>query len=257
FIGTHTVLQLLEKGYAVTAVDNFHNSVPEALDRVRHIVGPALSARLQFIFGDLTIKDDLEKVFAAKKYDAVIHFAGLKAVAESVAHPEMYNRNNIVGTVNLYDVMKKHGCNKLVFSSSATVYGQPEKVPCFEDFPLKALNPYGRTKLYLEEMLRDYQHANPEWRTILLRYFNPIGAHESGDIGEDPKGVPNNLLPYIQQVAVGRRPELNVYGHDYRTRDGTAVRDYIHVVDLADGHIAALEKLFATPDIGASVRRPN
>lgn len=250
FIGTHTVLQLLEKGYAVTAVDNFHNSVPEALDRVRHIVGPALSARLQFIFGDLTIKDDLEKVFAAKRYDAVIHFAGLKAVAESVAHPEMYNRNNIVGTVNLYDVMKKHGCNKLVFSSSATVYGQPEKVPCVEDSPLKALNPYGRTKLYLEEMLRDYQHANPEWRTILLRYFNPIGAHQSGDIGEDPKGVPNNLLPYIQQVAVGRRPELNVYGHDYRTRDGTAVRDYIHVVDLADGHIAALEKLFATPDIG-------
>lgn len=250
FIGTHTVLQLLKKGYDVTAVDNFHNSVPEALERVRQLAGPALSARLDFIPGDLKSEEDLEKVFAAKRYEAVVHFAGLKAVAESVAHPEMYYENNMGGTMNLYAIMKKYGCKKMVFSSSATVYGQPKKIPCVEDSDLKALNPYGRTKLFLEEMAEDYHNADPEWRIILLRYFNPIGAHESGEIGEDPKGIPNNLLPYIQQVAVGRLPELNVYGYDYRTRDGTAIRDYIHVMDLADGHIAALEKLFATPDIG-------
>ncbi|KAK3132871.1 hypothetical protein QOZ80_6AG0528820 [Eleusine coracana subsp. coracana] len=250
FIGTHTVLRLLEQGYAVTAVDNFHNSVPEALDRVRRIAGPALSARLDFILGDLRNVDDLEKVFAAKRYDAVIHFAGLKAVGESVAHPDMYYENNLVGTINLYSAMKTHGCKKMVFSSSATVYGWPEVIPCVEGAKLQAANPYGRTKLILEDMARDYHRADPEWSIVLLRYFNPIGAHSSGEIGEDPKGIPNNLLPYIQQVAVGRLPELNVYGHDYPTRDGTAIRDYIHVVDLADGHIAALNKLFDTPDIG-------
>ncbi|RLN35836.1 bifunctional UDP-glucose 4-epimerase and UDP-xylose 4-epimerase 1-like [Panicum miliaceum] len=250
FIGTHTVLRLLERGYGVTVVDNFHNSVPEALDRVRLIAGPALSARLDFVLGDLRSIDDLEKVFAAKRYDAVIHFAGLKAVGESVAHPEMYYENNLVGTINLYKTMKKHGCMKMVFSSSATVYGWPEEIPCVEDAKLQAANPYGRTKLILEDMARDYHRADPEWSIVLLRYFNPIGAHSSGEIGEDPKGIPNNLLPYIQQVAVGRLPELNVYGHDYPTRDGTAIRDYIHVVDLADGHIAALNKLFDTPDIG-------
>ncbi|KAF8700955.1 hypothetical protein HU200_033841 [Digitaria exilis] len=303
FIGTHTVLRLLEQGYGVTVVDNFHNSVPEALDRVRLIAGPALSARLDFILalihslarlrdGDLRSIDDLEKVFAAKRYalakrklllssvsaryDAVVHFAGLKAVGESVAHPDMYYENNLVGTINLYKTMKKHGCMKMVFSSSATVYGWPEVIPCVEDAKLQAANPYGRTKvtkktrsprrpvetanrvsracavvhLILEDLARDYQRADPEWGIVLLRYFNPIGAHSSGEIGEDPKGIPNNLLPYIQQVAVGRLAELNVYGHDYPTRDGTAIRDYIHVVDLADGHIAALNKLFDTPDIG-------
>uniref|UniRef100_A0A0E0QU40 NAD-dependent epimerase/dehydratase domain-containing protein n=1 Tax=Oryza rufipogon TaxID=4529 RepID=A0A0E0QU40_ORYRU len=285
YIGTHTVLRLLEKGFAVTVVDNFHNSVPEALDRVRLIAGAALSARLDFIAvrdspkqhacsssctvelnrageveieihvcvrfqGDLKSKDDMEKVFTAKRYDAVIHFAGLKAVGESVAHPQMYYENNVAGTMNLYSAMTKYGCKKIVFSSSATVYGQPEKTPCVEDSKLSALNPYGTTKLVLENYFRQVQAADPEMRVILLRYFNPIGAHRSGDIGEDPRGIPNNLLPYIQQVAVGRRPELNVYGVDYPTRDGTAIRDYIHVVDLADGHIAALEKLFATPDIG-------
>ncbi|KAF8759474.1 hypothetical protein HU200_010524 [Digitaria exilis] len=301
FIGTHTVLRLLEQGYGVTVVDNFHNSVPEALDRVRLIAGPALSARLDFILGDLRSIDDLEKVFAAKRYrsiqehaypslvnssfpslfnarfqalakrkrachcypmthallcsvstryDAVVHFAGLKAVGESVAHPDMYYENNLVGTINLYKTMKKHGCMKMVFSSSATVYGWPEVIPCVEDAKLQAANPYGRTKLILEDLARDCQRADPEWGIVLLRYFNPIGAHSSGEIGEDPKGIPNNLLPYIQQVAVGRLAELNVYGHDYPTRDGTAIRDYIHVVDLADGHIAALNKLFDTPDIG-------
>ncbi|CAL5063248.1 unnamed protein product [Urochloa decumbens] len=250
FIGTHTALRLLERGYGVTVVDNFHNSVPEALGRVRLIAGPALSARLDFILGDLRSLDDLEKVFAAKRYDAVIHFAGLKAVGESVAHPDMYYDNNLIGTINLYNTMKKHGCMKMVFSSSATVYGWPEVIPCVEDAKLQAANPYGRTKLILEDMARDYHRADPDWSIVLLRYFNPIGAHSSGEIGEDPKGIPNNLLPYIQQVAVGRLPELNVYGHDYPTRDGTAIRDYIHVVDLADGHIAALNKLFDTPDIG-------
>nr|ACF81132.1 unknown [Zea mays] len=200
--------------------------------------------------GDLRNTDDLEKVFAARRYDAVIHFAGLKAVGESVAHPEMYYENNLIGTINLYKSMKEHGCKKLVFSSSATVYGWPEVIPCVEDSKLQAANPYGRTKLILEDMARDYHRADTEWSIVLLRYFNPIGAHSSGEIGEDPKGIPNNLLPYIQQVAVGRLPELNVYGHDYPTRDGTAIRDYIHVVDLADGHIAALKKLFDSPDIG-------
>lgn len=250
FIGTHTVLQLLNEDFHVTIIDNLDNSVPDAVDRVCDLAGPELSKNLKFCIGDLRNKSDLDKLFSENKFDAVIHFAGLKAVGESVAKPLRYFDNNLIGTLNLYDIMTKYGCKKMVFSSSATVYGQPEKIPCVEDFELKAMNPYGRTKLWLEEIARDIQKADPEWSIILLRYFNPVGAHESGHIGEDPKGIPNNLMPYIQQVAVGRLPELNVYGFDYPTKDGTAVRDYIHVMDLADGHIAALRKIFTAEDIG-------
>ncbi|WOK95179.1 hypothetical protein Cni_G03886 [Canna indica] len=252
FIGTHTVLQLLKEGFLVTVIDNLDNSVPEAVDRVRLLAGPKLSQNLHFFIGDLRNDEDLEKVFAHARYDAVIHFAGLKAVGESVAKPMLYYNNNLIGTINLYEHMAKHGCKKMVFSSSATVYGQPEEIPCVEDFKLRAMNPYGRTKLFLEEIARDVQRADPEWRIILLRYFNPVGAHESGQIGEDPIGIPNNLMPYIQQVAVGRLPELNVYGYDYPTKDGSAIRDYIHVMDLADGHIAAVQKLFAAENIGCT-----
>ncbi|KAL5815382.1 hypothetical protein ACOSQ4_026023 [Xanthoceras sorbifolium] len=252
FIGTHTVLQLLHGGFTVSIIDNLDNAVIEAVDRVRELVGPKLSQKLEFHLGDLRNKEDLEKLFSKKKFDAVIHFAGLKAVGESVAHPLRYFDNNLVGSINLYQTMAKYNCKKLVFSSSATVYGQPEKIPCVEDFELKAMNPYGRTKLFLEEIARDIQKADSAWKIILLRYFNPVGAHESGELGEDPKGIPNNLMPYIQQVAVGRLPELNVYGNDYPTKDGTAVRDYIHVMDLADGHIAALRKIFKTETIGCT-----
>ncbi|XP_004298746.1 PREDICTED: bifunctional UDP-glucose 4-epimerase and UDP-xylose 4-epimerase 1 [Fragaria vesca subsp. vesca] len=250
FIGSHTAVQLLNEGFRVVIFDNLDNSCIEAVHRVRELVGPKLSQKLQFHLGDLRNKEELDKLFSQTKFDAVIHFAGLKAVGESVAHPLRYFDNNLIGTINLYDIMAKYNCKKMVFSSSATVYGQPEKIPCVEDFDLVALNPYGRTKLFLEEIARDIHRAEPDWGIILLRYFNPVGAHESGKIGEDPKGIPNNLMPYIQQVAVGRLPELNVYGHDYPTRDGTAIRDYIHVMDLADGHIAALQKLFTTENTG-------
>lgn len=243
FIGTHTVVQLLNEGFQVLIIDNLDNSVEEAVERVREVVGPQLSKNLQFYLGDIRKQDDLEKLFSGNKFDAVIHFAGLKAVGESVAHPFRYFDNNLIGSINLYKTMAKYGCKKLVFSSSATVYGQPEKIPCVEDFDLKAMNPYGRTKLFLEEIARDIEKADTEWKIILLRYFNPVAAHQSGKLGEDPKGIPNNLMPYIQQVAVGRLPELNVYGHDYPTPDGSAIRDYIHVMDLADGHVAALQKL--------------
>ncbi|XP_028784074.1 bifunctional UDP-glucose 4-epimerase and UDP-xylose 4-epimerase 1-like [Neltuma alba] len=252
FIGTHTVVQLLKSGFKVSIIDNLDNSVIEAVDRVRELVGPQLSDRLEFTKLDLRNKQDLDNLFSKTKFDAVIHFAGLKAVGESVANPRRYFDFNLIGTINLYEVMAKYNCKKMVFSSSATVYGQPEKIPCVEDFNLQAMNPYGRTKLFLEEIARDIQKAEPEWRIILLRYFNPVGAHESGKLGEDPRGIPNNLMPYIQQVAVGRLPELNVYGHDYPTKDGSAVRDYIHVMDLADGHIAALRKLLTTENIGCT-----
>ncbi|KAA8521132.1 hypothetical protein F0562_011715 [Nyssa sinensis] len=252
FIGTHTVLQLLKEGFRVSIIDNLDNSVEEAVNRVRELAGPKLSQKLEFHLGDLRDKEDLEKLFSQTKFDAVIHFAGLKAVGESVVYPIRYFDNNLIGSINLYQIMAKYNCKKLVFSSSATVYGQPEKIPCIEDFQLMAMNPYGRTKLFLEEIARDIERADSEWRMILLRYFNPVGAHESGKLGEDPKGIPNNLMPYIQQVAVGRLPELNVYGHDYPTADGSAVRDYIHVMDLADGHIAALRKLFTTENIGCT-----
>ncbi|KAK6935349.1 NAD(P)-binding domain [Dillenia turbinata] len=250
FIGTHTTVQLLNEGFRVSIIDNLDNSCEEAVQRVRDLVGPELSQRLQFHLGDLRNRNDLEKLFSQTKFDAVIHFAGLKAVGESVANPRRYYDNNLIGTINLYEVMAKYNCKKMVFSSSTTVYGQPEKVPCDEDSKLMAINPYGRTKLFLEEIARDIQRAEPDWKIISLRYFNPVGAHESGKLGEDPKGIPNNLMPYIQQVAVGRLPVLNVYGHDYPTRDGTAIRDYIHVMDIADGHIAALRKLLTTEDIG-------
>ncbi|KAF5734830.1 bifunctional UDP-glucose 4-epimerase and UDP-xylose 4-epimerase 1-like isoform X3 [Tripterygium wilfordii] len=252
FIGSHTVVQLLNEGFMVYIIDNLDNSVMEAVHRVKELVGPELAQKLEFHLGDLRNKDDIEKLFSQTKFDAVIHFAGLKAVGESVANPRRYFDFNLVGAINLYEVMAKYDCRKMVFSSSATVYGQPEKIPCVEDFEMKAMNPYGRTKVFIEEISRDIQKAEPDWRIILLRYFNPVGAHESGRIGEDPKGIPNNLMPYIQQVAVGRLPELNVYGHDYPTRDGSAVRDYIHVMDLADGHIAALRKLLTTEDIGCT-----
>ncbi|CAN1332982.1 Bifunctional UDP-glucose 4-epimerase and UDP-xylose 4-epimerase 1 [Linum perenne] len=248
FIGTHTVVQLLKEGFRVSIIDNFDNSCREALDRVKEVVGPALAAKIV----DLRNKDDLDKVFSKSKFDGVIHFAGKKAVGESVQFPRSYFDNNLIGTINLYEVMAKYNCKKMVFSSSSTVYGQPEKIPCVEGTELKAMSPYGRTKLFLEEIARDISNAEPDWQIILLRYFNPVAAHESGKIGEDPIGIPNNLMPYIQQVAVGRLPELNVYGHDYPTEDGTAIRDYIHVMDLADGHIAALKKLF-TPDFKGCV----
>ncbi|KAJ8449292.1 hypothetical protein Cgig2_002424 [Carnegiea gigantea] len=251
FVGTHCVLQLLKEGFRVVIIDNLDNSCEEAVHRVKELAGPQLASKLEFHLGDLRNKDDLEKLFSNDKFDAVIHFAGLKAVGESVAQPLRYFDNNLIGSINLYQTMAKYDCKKLVFSSSATVYGQPEKIPCVEDFDLKAMNPYGRTKLFLEEIARDIWNADKEWRIILLRYFNPVGAHESGRLGEDPKGIPNNLMPYIQQVAVGRLPELNVYGTDYPTKDRTAIRDYIHVMDLADGHVAALRKLFTT-DIGCT-----
>ncbi|XP_077243113.1 bifunctional UDP-glucose 4-epimerase and UDP-xylose 4-epimerase 1-like [Tasmannia lanceolata] len=250
FIGTHTVLQLLNVGFKVVIIDNLDNSVEESVQRVRELAGTDRSRNLQFYLGDLRNKEDLEKVFSQTRFDAVIHFAGLKAVGESVAKPGLYYNNNLIGTLNLFEFMGKYGCKKMVFSSSATVYGQPEKIPCVEDFQLMAMNPYGRTKLFLEEIARDIQKADPDWRIVLLRYFNPVGAHISGQIGEDPKGIPNNLMPYIQQVAVGRLPELSVFGYDYPTEDGSAIRDYIHVMDLADGHIAAVQKIFTTADIG-------
>ncbi|KAK1258067.1 Bifunctional UDP-glucose 4-epimerase and UDP-xylose 4-epimerase 1 [Acorus gramineus] len=253
FIGTHTVLQLLNEGFKVYIIDNLDNSVEEAVHRVRDLAGPDRLRNLHFFLGDLRNDEDLEKVFSQARFDAVIHFAGLKAVGESVDKPGLYYNNNLIGTLNLFKFMERYGCKKMVFSSSSTVYGQPEKIPCLEDFHLMAMNPYGRTKLFLEEIHRDIQKADPEWKMILLRYFNPVGAHPSGQIGEDPKGIPNNLMPYIQQVAVGRFPVLNVYGHDYPTKDGSAIRDYIHVMDLADGHLAAVKKLFTSDDIGITL----
>ncbi|CAK9231154.1 unnamed protein product [Sphagnum troendelagicum] len=252
YIGSHTALQLLLDGYKVVIVDNFDNSCEEALKRVVDLAGKN-GRNLVFYQLDLCNKDALEQVFTSHHFDAVVHFAGLKAVGESVAKPLHYYINNVNGTLNLLEVMSSYGSKKLVFSSSATVYGQPKSVPCTEDFPLQAMNPYGRTKLFVEEIMRDLHRADPEWRTILLRYFNPVGAHPSGHIGEDPRGIPNNLMPFVQQVAVGRRSELSVFGSDYNTKDGTGVRDYIHVQDLATGHSAALFKLFTTPNIGCTV----
>ncbi|XP_054825488.1 bifunctional UDP-glucose 4-epimerase and UDP-xylose 4-epimerase 1-like [Prosopis cineraria] len=250
FIGSHTVVQLLKGHFNVTIIDNLDNSVMEAVNRVRDLVGPDLSKNLDFVQGDLRNGGDLEKLFSKTKFDAVIHFAGLKAVGESVKNPLRYFEYNLIGTINLYQAMKKYNCKKMVFSSSATVYGEAKKIPCDENSELMAVSPYGRTKLILEDIARDLQKAEPDWGIVLLRYFNPVGAHESGNIGEDPRGIPNNLMPFIQQVAVGRLPELNVFGLDYPTKDGTAVRDYIHVMDLADGHIAALRKLFNAENIG-------
>ena len=243
YIGSHTCLELLKDGYDVEVVDNLSNSKKESLKRVRELAGKALT----FHWVDLLDEKSLSDVFAGTAFDAVIHFAGLKAVGESVSIPLSYYHNNVTGTLILCKVMSRYNVKNIVFSSSATVYGDPHKVPITEDFPLSATNPYGRTKLMIEEILRDLQRADNDWNVALLRYFNPVGAHHSGRIGEDPNGIPNNLLPYISQVAVGKLPELSVFGNDYPTADGTGVRDYIHVVDLALGHLKALVKLASTP----------
>lgn len=243
YIGSHTCLELLKAGYEVVVVDNLANSKEEALHRVEGLSERSLS----FYRVDLLDKPALDAVFASHTIDSVIHFAGLKAVGESVAIPLHYYQNNIAGTLNLCQVMQKHQVKKLVFSSSATVYGETNPSPLKEEYPLSATNPYGRSKLMIEEILRDLQRADPAWDIAILRYFNPVGAHPSGQIGEDPHGIPNNLLPYITQVAVGRLAQLSVFGNDYPTPDGTGIRDYIHVVDLAVGHIKALEKLASRP----------
>lgn len=240
YIGSHTCVELLAAGYDVVVVDNLSNSKPEALKRVEEIAGRKLAA---FYRVDIRDKAALRALFGAHLIDAVIHFAALKAVGESVAKPLMYYDNNIAGTVALAEVMAEAGVKSLVFSSSATVYGDPASVPIREDFPTGPTNPYGRTKWMMELVLSDLAAADPEWRVALLRYFNPVGAHASGRIGEDPNGLPNNLMPYVSQVAVGRLPQLRVFGGDYATPDGTGVRDYIHVVDLAVGHVAAVRRL--------------
>ncbi|GAO34659.1 UDP-galactose-4-epimerase [Sulfuricella sp. T08] len=239
YIGSHTCLVLLEAGFDVAVVDNLCNSSREALRRVEGITGKKIS------FHEADVRDGaaLSTIFEAEKPQAVIHFAGLKAVGESVEKPLEYYDNNISGTLTLLLAMRKAGVRQIVFSSSATVYGNPATVPIREDFPLSATNPYGRSKLIIEDVLRDLVLSDPSWKVALLRYFNPVGAHESGLIGEDPNGIPNNLMPFVSQVAVGRRPHLNVFGGDYLTPDGTGVRDYIHVVDLAKGHLAALQAL--------------
>ncbi|MFH5886131.1 UDP-glucose 4-epimerase GalE [Halalkalibaculum sp. DA3122] len=245
YIGSHTTVELLEDNYEVIVVDNLSNSKKEALRRVEEITGKTLT----FYEADLLDKEKLDHIFSDHQIDAVIHFAGYKAVGESVQKPLAYYHNNVTGTIYLCEIMEKHGVKHIVFSSSATVYGDPHKVPITEDFPLSTTNPYGRTKLFIEEILRDLNTADETWNIALLRYFNPVGAHESGRIGEDPNDIPNNLMPYISQVAVGKLEKLSVFGDDYPTRDGTGVRDYIHVVDLALGHLKALEKLDTRPGL--------
>lgn len=239
YIGSHTVLELLSRDYNVVVVDNLSNSSRESLTRVEKLAGK----RVQFYKADLLDPESLNGIFEQNEIAGVIHFAGLKAVGESVTIPLAYYKNNITGTLNLLESMKRKGVKKIVFSSSATVYGEPEKVPITEDFPTAATNPYGRTKLMIEKILQDLHASDDTWSIGVLRYFNPVGAHESGQIGEDPGGIPNNLMPYISQVAIGRRAKLPVYGDDYDTPDGTGIRDYIHVVDLARGHLSALNYL--------------
>ena len=236
YIGSHTCVELINAGYDIVVADNLCNSKKEVLKRLKTITGKTIK------FYEIDLRDEkaLDKVFKKEKIDSVIHFAGLKAVGESVAKPIEYYDNNLISTLSLLKIMRKHDVKKLVFSSSATVYGVAEEMPLFEDMPLGAINPYGRTKLFIEEILRDLAKS-AEWSIALLRYFNPIGAHESGLIGEDPNGIPNNLMPYISQVAIGRLKELSVFGGDYNTPDGTGVRDYIHVVDLSRGHVKAVE----------------
>jgi len=248
YIGSHTSILLLEKGYDVIIADNYCNSKPEAVRRIRKLANKDFT----FYQVDLCDADALEEIFQKEKIDAVIHFAGLKAVGESVEKPTWYYDNNLRTTLNLLNSMKKHGVHNIVFSSSATVYGNPASVPITEDFPLSTTNPYGTTKLMIEQILKDIAHADPEFNPIILRYFNPVGAHKSGLIGEDPNGIPNNLVPFITQVAVGKRPYLSVFGADYPTADGTGVRDFIHVTDLAAGHVAAL-KLYEKPDCGLRI----
>lgn len=241
FIGSHTVISLLEHGHEVVIVDNFVNSTQRVLDQVRKLI----PAGTDFVHYNISVQYEagLREIFRRHEFDCVIHFAGLKAVGESSIIPLEYYTNNISGTLTLLKVMKEFGVKNLIFSSSATVYGNPRSLPIYEDFSLSVTNPYGRTKLMAEEILIDLVKAEPDWKVVLLRYFNPIGAHESGEIGEDPSGIPNNLLPYVTQVAVGKLETVSVYGDDYETKDGTGVRDYIHVVDLAEGHVAAIGAL--------------
>ncbi|KAG8451633.1 hypothetical protein GDO86_003721 [Hymenochirus boettgeri] len=246
YIGSHCVLELLEAGYNPVVIDNFHNAIrgdnkiPESLQRVQEIVGK----KIEFEEVDMLDRNALETLFKKHSFSAVLHFAGLKAVGESVEKPLLYYKVNLTGTIQLLEVMNSYSVKNLVFSSSATVYGDPKYLPIDENHPVGGCtNPYGKTKYFIEEMIKDQCKAEKDWRAILLRYFNPIGAHVSGQIGEDPQGIPNNLMPYVSQVAVGRRECLNVFGNDYNTTDGTGVRDYIHIVDLAKGHIAALKKL--------------
>ncbi len=240
YIGSHTVVELQNAGYDVIVIDNLSNSSEKSLERVAKITGK----EVPFHKIDILDREALDALFAKEKIDACIHFAGLKAVGESVSKPWEYYENNIAGTLTLVDVMRKHGCKNIIFSSSATVYGDPAFIPITEECPKgTCTNPYGWTKSMLEQILSDIQKADPEWNVVLLRYFNPIGAHKSGTIGENPNGIPNNLMPYITQVAVGKREKLTVFGNDYDTHDGTGVRDYIHVVDLAVGHVKALKKI--------------
>ncbi len=238
YIGSHTTLELLNKGYDVVVVDNFSNSKFESLRRVQEITGKQVT----FYEADIRDVDKMEEIFSEHKFDAVIHFAAFKAVGESCRLPLKYYENNISGTVSLLQIMEKHNVKKIIFSSSATVYGDPERLPLDETCRLSTTNPYGSTKLMMENIMQDLYKADKEWNIILLRYFNPVGAHESGRIGEDPKGIPNNLMPFVAQVASGKLSCINVFGNDYDTPDGTGVRDYIHVVDLALGHIAAIEQ---------------
>lgn len=248
YIGSHTCLELVNAGYNVTVVDNLSNSSQESLNRVEKLTGKSI----KFVKADLLDIDAIDSIVAGGEFESVIHFAALKAVGESVAKPLVYYRNNISGTVNLLEVLQKHSVPNFVFSSSATVYGLPKSLPLTETAatPIEEVtNPYGRSKLMMEYVLRDWQTANPNANVALLRYFNPVGAHESGEIGEDPNGIPNNLLPYVSQVAVGKLEKLNVFGGDYETPDGTGVRDYIHVVDLAKGHVLALDKLKQNPGV--------
>ncbi len=239
YIGSHSVVKLLEAGLKVVVLDNLSNSNPEVFKRIEQITGLGL----RFIEGDILDKDKLESVFADNDIEAVVHFAGLKAVGESVEMPLEYYHNNVAGTINLCRAMERHEVKRMVFSSSATVYGTGNPSPLTEDMPLSTTNPYGSTKLMIEQILEDIHASGSDWRIAILRYFNPIGAHESGTIGENPKGIPNNLMPYITQVAVGKREKLMVFGDDYDTPDGTGVRDYIHVEDLATGHVKALKRL--------------
>ena len=239
YIGSHTCVELLNAGHDVIVVDNLSNSRRESLRRVAQITGREVTLEV----ADIRDRVALQRIFAAQPIDAVVHFAGLKAVGESVQQPLRYYQNNVEGTLTLLEVMAQHNVFNLVFSSSATVYGDPHAVPIHENFPLSATNPYGRSKLMIEEILRDLGRSGEQWRVALLRYFNPVGAHASGQIGEDPNGIPNNLMPYVTQVAVGKLAQLSVFGDDYATPDGTGVRDYIHVVDLAVGHLRALDKL--------------
>ena len=246
YIGSHTALELLKEGYEVVIYDNLCNSSRESIRRVEELTGKTI----RFYEGDVLDAASLEKLFAAEEVEAVIHCAALKAVGESVQKPLEYYQNNITGTLTLLGVMEKMGVKNIVFSSSATVYGSPEVMPITEDCPKgQCTNPYGWTKSMMEQIMTDLQKAHPEWNVILLRYFNPVGAHESGRIGEDPKGIPNNLMPYISQVAVGKLEKLGVFGNDYHTPDGTGVRDYIHVVDLADGHVKAIKYIFTNPGL--------